>query len=237
MERLDKLVASQTGITRKQARERIWQGAVTVNGVKEKLIDRKVDEQRDEVCLDGKPLCYRDYLYIMLNKPQDCISASRGRDERTVLDLLPTELRRSGLFPAGRLDKDTEGLIIITDDGDFAHRLTSPTKHVTKVYIARLDEPVAEDAPRAFAEGITLADGDRCRPARLTLSDNGATARVEVCEGKYHQVKRMIASQGGHVAALRRISVGSLVLDESLAPGQCRLMEKEEAELATRDIG
>lgn len=230
MERLDKLIAGQCGLTRSQARSRIWAGAVAVDGVTERAIDRKVDAAAQSITLDGQPLCYRRYLYIMMNKPAGCVSASRDREEKTVIDLLPPELRRSGIAPAGRLDKDTEGLLILTDDGDFAHRLISPRKGVYKTYVARLDRPATQEAAKAFAEGMVLADGEKCLPALLELTEEPNTVRIRICEGKYHQVKRMCAAVGCHVEALRRTAIGSLELDAALAPGECRLLTDAEAE-------
>lgn len=227
MERLDKFVSSQSGLSRKLARERIWKGNVTVNGKTEKTTDRKIDPDKDEICLDGKPVSYIKFLYIMMNKPKGYVSATRDRDEKTVLDLLPEEYRRSGLFPAGRLDKDTEGLLIITDDGAFGHSMTAPGKEVYKTYIATLDAPADKSAAAAFREGITLDDGEKCRPAFLDILEE-CDVRVRICEGKYHQVKRMCAAVGRHVEALRRISIGALDLDPSLAPGECRLLTEEE---------
>ncbi len=227
MERLDKFISSQTGLSRKLSRERIWKGCVTVNGKPEKSTDRKIDPDKDTICLDGKPVCYIEFLYIMMNKPRGCVSATRDRDEQTVLELLPEEYQRSGLFPAGRLDKDTEGLLIITDDGAFGHSMTAPGKEVYKTYLATLDKAPDADAVRAFREGLELDSGEKCRPARLELL-GGTDVRVTICEGKYHQVKRMCAAVGCHVEALRRVSIGALDLDESLAPGECRLLTEEE---------
>ncbi|MBQ9993521.1 MAG: rRNA pseudouridine synthase [Clostridia bacterium] len=227
MERLDKFISSQSGLSRKQARDRIWRGAVTVNGKVEKLIDRKVDPEKDEILLDGHSVTYREYLYIMMNKPQGYVSASRDRDEKTVLDLLPPEFARSGLFPAGRLDKDTEGLLIITDDGEFSHKMLAPGKEVYKTYIAQLDGPVTSEQADAFRKGITLSSGEQCLPA--TIEDIGDNlARIRICEGKYHQVKRMCAATGRKVLALRRVSIGALQLDETLASGECRLLSEDE---------
>lgn len=222
MERLDKIVASQCGLTRSQAREKIWKGAVAVNGEKVTAIDRKIDPEKDAVTLFGEALTVREHLYVMMNKPAGYVSASRDREEKTVLELLPEELRRKDMAPAGRLDKDTEGLLILTDDGAFAHRLISPKKGVYKTYIAALAGPLGKEAVRAFEQGIELADGEKCLPAQLGLSADGMTATVRICEGKYHQVKRMIAAVGSRVVSLRRVKIGGVALDESLAPGECR---------------
>ena len=231
MERLDKFISSQSGMTRKEARQTIWKGAVAVNGGTEKSIDRKINPEKDEVLLDGRPVSYREYLYIIMNKPEGYVSATRDRDEKTVTELLPEEYRRSGVAPAGRLDKDTTGLLILTDDGAFAHRLTAPGKKVYKTYIAALDCPADEEMKQRFAQGITLADGDECLPASLEIMGGGTEVRVRICQGMYHQVKRMCAACGRKVVRLQRVSIGSLKLDPLLEPGKCRLLSEEEKAL------
>ncbi len=237
MERLDKYISNQSGMSRKQAREAIWKGCVTVNGAAEKTIDRKIDPDKDEITLDGRPVSYREYLYIMMNKPAGYVSATRDRDEKTVLELLPEEYRRSGVAPAGRLDKDTLGLLILTDDGAFAHKLTAPGKKVYKTYAARLDCPADGDMAARFAQGIELADGDRCLPASLTWEGDGTEVVIRICQGMYHQVKRMCAACGRKVVELRRTAIGQLPLDVTLAPGECRLLDDSEREkLLKNDI-
>ena len=228
MERLDKYISNQSGMSRKQAREAIWKGNVAVNGAAEKTIDRKIDPDKDEITLDGKPVAYREYLYIMMNKPAGYVSATRDRDERTVLELLPDEYRRSSVAPAGRLDKDTLGLLILTDDGAFAHKLTAPGKQVYKTYVARLDSPADAEMAARFADGITLGDGDQCLPASLTWNGDGTEVVIKICQGMYHQVKRMCAACGRKVLQLRRTAIGRLQLDPALEPGQCRLLTEEE---------
>ncbi len=200
---------------------------MTVDGTVVKAADRPTDPESEAVAVEGKTICYRKHLYIMMNKPQGYVSASHDEKEKTVLELLPEDMRRSGLFPAGRLDKDTEGLLIITDDGEFAHRMTAPGKGVYKTYIARLDGQPDEQTVKRFGEGITLGDGEGCLPAKLTVLED-CCAAVEICEGKYHQVKRMFAACGLHVCALKRIKIGALALDERLSAGECRLLNKDE---------
>ena len=234
MERLDKLVSSQGGVSRKQARELIMRGAVEVDGAVVRLIDRKTDPEKEHVTVSGQPLEYHKFLYIMMNKPAGFVSATRDRDERTVLELLPPDMRRAGLFPAGRLDKDTEGLMIITDDGVFGHSLTAPGKTVYKTYVAQLDAPVTADMVGRFADGLTIDGGEVCRPAVLEPME-GSSARVKICEGKFHQVKRMFAACGLHVEHLRRVAIGALPLDESLAPGECRLITEDERKALLRN--
>ncbi len=229
-ERLDKLISSQTNLSRKDAAKAIRDKRVTVNGALCRATDAKVDPEADRIALDGSPVTYRRYVYYMMNKPEGVVSATEDQTERTVLDLLPAELRRDGVFPAGRLDKDTTGLLILTDDGDFAHRMLSPKKHVDKTYLATLDRAPDKSVPEAFASGISLADGTVCKPGAAVISDD---CRVEVTihEGKSHQVKRMFAALGYRVTALERIRIGALDLDPSLAKGEVLPLSKEELAL------
>ena len=229
-ERLDKYISSQTGLSRREAVKAIRDKRVLVNGVLCLEADAKIDLSSDAVSLDGRALSYREHVYYMMNKPQDVVSATEDRQERTVLDILPEELRRAGLFPAGRLDKDTTGLLIITDDGDYAHRMLSPKKHVDKTYIATLDREPGGEIPERFAEGITLANGTACKPGRAELLD-GNRVKAVIGEGKYHQVKRMFAALGYKVIALCRVRIGELELDGGLAPGEVREMTPEEADM------
>ena len=227
-ERLDKYIASQTALSRKEAQKAIRDKRVTVNGVTIRAVDHKADTENDAVMLDGKPLYYKEYVYYMMYKPSGVVSATEDRTERTVLELLPPALRRGGLFPAGRLDKDTTGLLILTDDGAYAHRMLSPKKHVIKRYIATLDREPAEDIADSFAGGITLGDGTVCKSGKAELL-TGETVAVEISEGKFHQVKRMFAALGYRVIALERVRIGALALDRSLSPGEAREMSAEEA--------
>ena len=168
------------------------------------------------------------FVYVMLYKPEGLLSATEDRRQKTVLDLLPKELRRRGLFPVGRLDKDTTGLLLLTDDGALAHALLSPKKHVDKVYLARVEGRVDRSDISALAEGMTLGDGTRCLPAGLEPLGDGSQCRVTLREGKYHQVKRMLAARGKPVLTLKRLSMGGLALDEELKPGEWRFLTKEE---------
>lgn len=226
-ERLDKFISAEGGISRRDAVKAIRDRRVTVSGEVCREADRKIDTDSDRVTLDGAVLRYRKFVYYMMNKPGGVVSATEDRNERAVLDLLPPVLRRSGIFPAGRLDKDTTGLLILTDDGDFAHRMLAPKKHVDKTYIATLDREPDEAIAAAFSEGITLGDGTVCKPGQAR-SIGGCRAEVIISEGKYHQVKRMFAALGYHVTALERVRIGSLSLDEKLAPGEVREMTEEE---------
>lgn len=226
VQRIDKIITSQGLLTRTDVRRMVKSGAVQVNGAVVKDPGKHVDTQSDQITINGIPLIYREHIYIMMNKPAGVLSASRDPKTPTVIDLVPKELQRAGLFPAGRLDKDTTGFILITDDGDFAHRILSPKNHVPKVYEAELDAPVHPEDITAFSRGIVLEDGVQCRSAVLEpLADKQVpAARVTLCEGKFHQVKRMFAAVGKTVVSLKRLSIGGVALDESLAPSQCRLI-------------
>ncbi len=227
-ERLDKFIASQTALSRKEVQRAVKDKRVTLNGSAVKSADVKIDAQSDSVALDGAVITYKEHVYYMLNKPSGVVSATEDRVEKTVIDILPSELRRAGLFPAGRLDKDTTGLLIITDDGDYAHRMLSPNKHVVKSYTATLDKEPQADIVTAFARGVKLADGTVCKSAEARLIGDFDVS-VEISEGKYHQVKRMFAALGYHVEALRRVRIGALGLDESLGEGDFRELTPNEA--------
>lgn len=227
-QRLDKLLASTGRWSRREAKGLVRAGRVLVDGVPAKEAEEKADPACSRILVDGSPLDWREFTYIMLHKPAGLLSATEDRSQSTVLDLLSPELRRKNLFPVGRLDKDTEGLLLLTDDGALAHRLLAPKSHVDKVYYAQLDRPLGEADRAAFAEGITLADGSACMPAGLTLLGDGREALVTLHEGKFHQIKRMIASRGSSVCYLKRISMGSLCLDERLARGEYRPLTPEE---------
>ena len=232
MDRLDKTVAKQMNLSRSGARQLIRSGAVEVNGKKIFAADEQLDINSDELKISGKTVTVRRYLYIMLNKPSGVLSAAKDPDCPTVVDLLPPELSRRGLFPAGRLDKDTTGLLIITDDGDFAHRLISPSHHVYKTYEATLESDISEEQLDTLRQGAVLGDGTECLPARLRkISDEPPTVRVQIREGKYHQVKRMFAARGKHVVYLKRMAIGSLALDPELKPGEWRELTDDEVAL------
>lgn len=232
MERLDKFLTERGFGSRKEVQRLIRSGAVTVNGEACKKPDRKVDADSDSLCVNGKPVDAEKYIYIMMNKPAGVVSATEDKRDKTVLDILPPEFRRPGLFPAGRLDKDTEGLLIITNDGDFAHRMLSPRKKVYKQYEARLDGSVTPGMIERFARGVEWADGTICLPAELKIPDpqRQNEAVVSICEGKFHQVKKMFAACGLRVVHLKRISVGNLYLDSKLTIGSCKLLTKLDIE-------
>ncbi len=228
--RLDKLISSQGLCDRKQVKVLAKKGKITVNGVPVKDPGFSVSPDQDCIVVDGKELTYQKFVYLMLNKPQGVICATDDRSAKTVLDLLPPELLRPGLFPAGRLDKDTTGFVLLTDDGALAHRILSPKNHIQKTYEAVLDHPLSREDILALAEGITLKDGTRCLPATVEpLSGN--TIKIKICEGKYHQIKRMIAARENAVLQLRRTFIGNVPLDPDLPEGSCRPLSPAEQEL------
>ena len=227
MLRLDKFLSEQGVASRKELKEIIRSGRVSVDGVRQCLPEAKIDPERSVILVDGKQISSRRSHSYMLHKPLGVVTATEDRSEKTVLDLLPPELRRLGLFPVGRLDKDTSGLLILTNDGDFAHRVISPKSTVEKCYSARVEGVLDEEDCRAFLEGITLKDGTRCLPAKLEILEKDRCL-VRVIEGKYHQVRRMLASRGKPVLTLHRLSIGALTLDDSLAPGEWRELSEED---------
>lgn len=235
MERIDKILSSALNVSRTDVKKLIKKQSVTVNGAAVKSGNIKIDPDTDEIRLNGSPVVYQKYIYLMMNKPAGVISASDDKTQETVVDLVPEELRRDGLFPAGRLDADTTGFVLITDDGDFAHRILSPKNHVEKTYYARLAQRLSQGDIESFLSGIELKDGTLCLEARLSVVEDSDMPLVEVVihEGKYHQVKRMFAALGNRVMHLRRIKIGDLFLDENLSEGQCREITKEELRLIT----
>ncbi len=227
MLRLDKFLSERGVASRKELKEIIRSGRVCVDGVPQCRPEAKIDPERSVIQVDGKQISSRRSHSYMLHKPLGVVTATEDRSEKTVLDLLPPELRRLGLFPVGRLDKDTSGLLILTNDGDFAHRAISPKSTVEKCYSARVEGVLDEEDRRAFLEGITLKDGTRCLPAKLEILEKDLCL-VRITEGKYHQVRRMLASRGKPVLTLHRLSIGALRLDESLAPGEWRELSEED---------
>lgn len=225
--RLDKFLSDSGAASRREIRDMIRAGRVQVNGAPALKPEMKIDADSCCVTLDGTILSYQRHYTCIMDKPVGVITATEDGEEKTVLDLLPPELRRRQLFPVGRLDKDTSGLLLLTDDGDFAHKVISPKSGVMKRYRALVDGvPDAEDA-EAFRRGLVLRDGTRCLPAELEIT-GGDVCYVTVQEGKYHQVKRMLAARGKPVRELRRLSIGGLILDESLGPGGIRELGAEE---------
>ena len=227
MERLDKIISATGKKSRREVREMVRQGRVLVDGKPAPAADMKVDPQTAVILLDGEPLGYEKFTYVMLHKPAGVLTATEDRRQETVLDLLAPELRRRALSPVGRLDKDTEGLLLLTNDGQLAHRLLSPKSHVDKVYYARVDGALEPGDIAAFAAGMTLGDGLECLPAGLEIL-SPTEALVTLREGKFHQVKRMLAARGKPVLYLKRLSMGRLRLDPALAPGAWRMLTEEE---------
>lgn len=227
--RLDKFLVSQNIGTRKEAQRLVKDGCVTIDGQAVKKPDTAIDPQKNKISVNGQDICYREYVYIVMNKPEGVISASNDKNAETVVDLVPAEIRRKKLFPAGRLDKDTTGLLIITDDGTFAHNMLSPKKHVEKEYKATLDKEVTQEMVENFKNGIEFYDGTVCLSAKLIICENDKkTANVIIREGKYHQVKKMFLTQGLTVEKLERIRIGKFTLPTNLARGESRLMSEEE---------
>lgn len=224
--RLDKYLAEMGAGTRKEIGKAVRAERVTVNGQTAKNAAMQVTAE-DEVSMDGVPVEYEEYVYYMLNKPAGVISATEDARERTVLDLI-SERQRKGLFPVGRLDRDTEGLLLITNDGGLAHRLLSPRHHVDKVYYARLDGPVGEAEKALFAQGLKVDETLTALPAELEILEPATEVRVTIREGKFHQVKRMFEAVGREVLYLKRLSMGPLALDESLPKGDYRRLTAEE---------
>ena len=229
MERLDKLLAGTGEWSRKEVKELCRAGRIKVNGIVEKKPETKVSPDA-VLTVDGREVQQESEVWIMLHKPAGVVSATEDAREQTVLSLLPERYQRMGLFPVGRLDKDTEGLLLLTNDGGLAHDLLSPRKHVDKVYYVEVDGILDEEDVSAFEQGITLGDGTECLPAGLHILE-GNCGEVTLREGKYHQVKRMLASRGKPVTYLKRISFGPLKLDEKLDKGAWRNLLPEEIQL------
>lgn len=227
MERLDKLLAGTGKWSRREVKALVRQGLVRVDGRLAASAEDKLDPAAAIITVAGETISLRRFTYVMLHKPAGVLTATEDRKQPTVLDLLPPELRRIGLAPVGRLDKDTEGLLLLTNDGELAHRLLSPKYHVDKRYLARVDGELSAADAEAFARGMTLGDGLECLPAGLEVLPDRVCI-VTLREGKFHQVKRMLAARGAPVLYLKRLSMGPLTLDDFLAAGAYRLLRAEE---------
>lgn len=230
IQRLDKFLSNQLGITRSEAKELIKKRVVTVNGTVGKLFDMKIAPEKDIICSEGKEITYRKHIYIMMNKPQGVVCSTKDGESKTVLELLPDNICRDGLFPAGRLDKDTEGFVFITDDGQLAHDILSPKHHVEKTYFAKLENIADENDIAAFEKGLEIDGGDVCMPAKLEILQDPHEVLITIKEGMYHQIKRMAEARGNKVLYLKRISIGGVKLDEKLALGEWREMLHKEVE-------
>lgn len=227
MERLDKLLAGTGKWSRREVKALVRQGLVRVDGRLAASAEDKLDPAAAIITVAGETISLCRFTYVMLHKPAGVLTATEDRKQPTVLDLLPPELRRIGLAPVGRLDKDTEGLLLLTNDGELAHRLLSPRYHVDKRYLARVDGELSAADTEAFARGMTLGDGLECLPAGLEVLPDRVCI-VTLREGNFHQVKRMLAARGAPVLYLKRLSMGPLTLDDSLAAGAYRLLRAEE---------
>ena len=232
MERLDKVIASTTNYSRKDVKNLIKKKSITINNELAKKSDLKINLDIDRVAIDGVELTIKKYVYLILNKPKGYVSATKDNLIPTVLELVPKEYTHRNLFPAGRLDKDTTGLMIITDDGEFAHNILAPKKHISKTYEVTIDIPMTKDMITGFTEGVPLNDG-MCKPANLEIiSEN--TGIVTLSEGRYHQIKRMFGVYKGKVLELKRIKMGELSLPTNLKEGECRELTQEELNKITK---
>lgn len=233
--RLDKFLSDQGVASRKELKAIIRHGRVSVDGITVIKPETKIDSDVNRICVDGDHISYSKYRYFMLDKPCGILTATEDKKQKTVLELLSPEMRRMNLFPVGRLDKDTSGLLLLTNDGDFAHRVISPKFSVKKRYYAEVDGELTEEDEKAFKNGIELRDGLKCRPAEL-IRLGGKRCEVVLTEGKYHQVRRMLASVGKPVTLLRRLSIGTLELDKNLSEGEYReLNEKDLCKVFSAD--
>lgn len=236
MERLDKVLAGTGRWSRREVKLLVRQGLVRLNGAAAVSAEEKCDPETAVITVNGETVVLRRFTYVLLHKPGGVLTATEDRRQETVMELLPQELRRVGLAPVGRLDKDTEGLLLLTNDGELTHRLLSPKYHVDKRYFARVDGHLTAAHAEAFAKGMTLGDGLKCLPARLEiLPDNGCI--VTVREGKFHQVKRMLVACGAPVVYLKRLSMGPLVLGDELGRGEHRMLRDEEVAALYRTCG
>ncbi len=228
MIRLDKYISKATLMTRSMSQSAIKRGRVTVNGAFAKSGDIKLDEKSAKVCLDGELLEYNEYIYIMLNKPQGVLSATEDGKGITVIDLLPEAYKNTDIFPVGRLDKDTVGLLLLTDNGALAHKMLSPKFHVDKTYYLNTEKALAEDDVRKIEQGVYIGEGTTTMPAKFIADSDGMGGFLTIREGKFHQVKRMLEAVGNKVVFLKRVRFGTLTLDESLERGKWRRLTKDE---------
>ncbi len=224
-QRLDKIIANQLIIPRSVVRRGIKSGKAKVNGEVVFDLAFAVEAESDDIVYDGQQIGFKKYIYILMNKPKGVLSASSDKFRETVVDLVPKEIRRPNLAPVGRLDKDTTGLLLITDDGEFAHNCISPKKKISKSYIVELDGDVTDSMIEKFKQGVTLADGTKCKSAVLERIGKN-TARVVICEGKYHQIKRMFGTVGLGVRELHREAIGELTIPQGLNEGECMEFDK-----------
>lgn len=236
--RLDKYLAEMGAGTRSEVKKLVRAGRVTINGAVAEKPEQKVDPETDTVCLDGEALLYAAYEYYLFHKPAGCVSATEDKIHKTVMDYL-TDTLRDDLFPVGRLDIDTEGLLLITNDGALAHELLSPAHHVKKTYYARVAGRVTEEDARLFQQGVDIGEEKLTKPAELVILTSGEESEIEltITEGKFHQIKRMFQAVGKEVVYLKRLSMGPLTLPETLLPGEYRALTQEELMLLQKETG
>ena len=227
MQRIDKIISKQTNYSRKEIKKILSQGMVYVNNQQVKKPEGKYDENNISIKINGKEVEIKKHIYLLLNKPEGYISTTDTKTEKTVLDLIPDKYKNRELFPAGRLDKDTTGLMLITDDGQLAHNILSPKKHVKKIYEVTIDIPTTEEMVKGFKDGVKLNDGE-CKSATMEITGE-YTAKVTLIEGRYHQIKRMFGCFGAKVIKLHRVCMGNLELPKDLEVGNVR--EATEVEL------
>ena len=226
--RLDKFLSTMGCCSRADAKRIVRRGGVTVNGMPAKGADAAIDPEVDRIVFEGRHVPYRKYVYIMMNKPEGVVSATEDGRDRTVLDLLPPDVRRAGMFPCGRLDKNTLGLMLLTDNGELGHRLLAPKSHVTKVYRFQSKFPVSEQDATRVENGLVLEDGYVTLPAKIVLDAEGDRGYITLTEGKYHQIKRMLESIDNRITYLERVRFGPLTLDPALARGEWRYLTDDE---------
>ncbi|AXU52285.1 TPA: pseudouridine synthase [Clostridioides difficile] len=232
-QRIDKILSNLGYGSRSEIKKYCKQGSVVVNGSEVSNPGTQVDTENDEILFNGEEVIYKEYIYLIMNKPDGYISATTDKYDPTVLDLIDLSYLAFEPFPVGRLDKDTEGLLVLTNDGKLSHRVLSPKKHVPKTYYAKIDGVVTEEDVEAFLEGVVLDDGYKTMPSQLNIlkSDDESEIELTIHEGKFHQVKRMFESVGKKVVYLKRLSMGNLKLDESLELGEYRELTDEEVKL------
>ncbi|MCQ2451132.1 MAG: 16S rRNA pseudouridine(516) synthase [Clostridia bacterium] len=226
-QRLDRFISNQLNLPRTMAKTQIHRGKVKIGETVIRDPSFIFDVEGQDVFYKGQKVFYNEFYYILMDKPKGVLCATEDKNQTTVIDIIPEEMRRNGLAPVGRLDKDTTGLLVITDDGDFAHRCIAPSKKIGKTYIATLDGDLTEEMRQKFKEGIILADKTECKPAELEIIDRNV-AKLTITEGKYHQIKRMFGTVGLGVNELRRISIGSFILPDDMKSGECRFLSAED---------
>ncbi len=229
MKRIDKIISEQTNFSRKEIKKLVSQGAISADGNLVKKPEEKFDESAVTICINGKELEIKKHIYLLLNKPKGYVSTTDSISERSVLELVPEKYKTRELFPAGRLDKDTAGLMLITDDGEFAHNILSPRKHVRKIYEVTLDIPVTEKMKKGFEKGVKLNDGE-CKTASIEIIGE-YQAKVTLTEGRYHQIKRMFGCYQAKVVELKRICMGNLFIPEDIALGDVREATDQELQM------